>query len=125
MLTGAGLASGDGAAAVSTRDAALHAVFLGFTMSMVMAHAPVILPSVLRRPLPYRRLLWVPLVLLHGALVARVGADLLGRHGPWVIASVVTVVAVVAFVATVAWCTATAAPRQQPAKARAQAPVSM
>ena len=30
-------------------DAAVHAVFLGFTLSMIMAHAPVILPAVLRR----------------------------------------------------------------------------
>ena len=35
-------------------DAVVHAVFLGFTLSMIMAHAPVILPAVLRRPLPYR-----------------------------------------------------------------------
>src|SRR5690606_28149081 len=27
-------------------DAALHAIFLGFVMSMIMAHAPVILPAV-------------------------------------------------------------------------------
>jgi hypothetical protein len=31
-------------------DATTHAVFLGFTMSMIFAHAPVILPAVLRRP---------------------------------------------------------------------------
>jgi len=35
-------------------DAVVHAIFLGFVISMVMAHAPVILPAVLRRPLPYR-----------------------------------------------------------------------
>jgi hypothetical protein len=34
-------------------DAVIHAAFLGFAMSMVMAHAPVIPPAVLRRPLPY------------------------------------------------------------------------
>ncbi|WP_228489040.1 hypothetical protein [Raineyella fluvialis] len=34
-------------------DAVLHATFLGFVMSMILAHAPVILPAVLRRPLPY------------------------------------------------------------------------
>src|SRR5579875_2555071 len=46
-------------------DAELHAVFLGFVMSMIFAHAPVIVPSVLGRPLPYRGFLYVPLVLLH------------------------------------------------------------
>lgn len=53
-------------------DAVLHAVFLGFVLSMVMAHAPVILPAVLRRPLPYRPVLYGPLVLLHVTLALRV-----------------------------------------------------
>jgi hypothetical protein len=59
-------------------DAALHAVFLGFVMSMVMGHAPIILPAVLRRPLPYRRWAWFPLGLLHLSVAVRVGADLAG-----------------------------------------------
>lgn len=52
-------------------DATLHAVFLGFTMSMIMAHAPVILPAVLRKPLPYRPILYAPVILLHGSLLVR------------------------------------------------------
>jgi hypothetical protein len=115
LLDGAGLDDVAGSADGSTRDAALHAVFLGFTMSMVMAHAPVILPSVLRRPLPYRPALWGPLVLLHAALAVRVIAGLLGRQGPWVAASVLTVVALLAFVATAAWCTITGGRPRRPA----------
>ncbi|WP_210403792.1 hypothetical protein [Salinibacterium sp. UTAS2018] len=53
-------------------DAVLHAVFLGFVMSMVMAHAPVILPAVIRRPLPYRWFLYLPVALLHASLAVRV-----------------------------------------------------
>jgi hypothetical protein len=34
---------------------------------------------VLRRPVPYRPLLWVPLVVLHAALLVRVAGDLAGR----------------------------------------------
>jgi hypothetical protein len=52
-------------------DAAVHAVFLGFTLSMVMAHAPVILPAVLRVRLPYRPVMHVPAALLHASLVVR------------------------------------------------------
>ena len=59
-------------------DAALHSVFLGFVMSMVMGHAPIILPAVLGIALPHRPSAWVPLVLLHASLVLRVGADLAG-----------------------------------------------
>lgn len=53
-------------------DAVIHATFLGFTMSMIMAHATTILPAVLRRPLPYRTFMWVPAVLLHASLLLRV-----------------------------------------------------
>src|SRR5690606_39847014 len=41
-------------------DAALHALFLGFVISMVFGHAPVILPAVLRVRLPYRPILYAP-----------------------------------------------------------------
>ena len=53
-------------------DAVLHSVFLGFVMSMIMAHAPVILPAVIRRPLPYRWFLYLPVALLHVSLAVRV-----------------------------------------------------
>ena len=53
-------------------DAVLHAVFLGFVMSMIMAHAPTILPAVLRRPLPYRPVLYLPVLLLHASLLVRI-----------------------------------------------------
>ncbi|MHB1473797.1 MAG: hypothetical protein ACYCV4_09245, partial [Dermatophilaceae bacterium] len=54
-------------------DAVIHAVFLGFTMSMIMAHAPVILPAVLRRLLPYHPVMIAPPVLLHASLLLRLG----------------------------------------------------
>ena len=53
-------------------DAVIHAVFLGFTMSMVMAHAPVILPAVLRCRLPYHQVMIAPPVLLHTSMLLRV-----------------------------------------------------
>ncbi|MGW7484336.1 multicopper oxidase domain-containing protein [Nonomuraea muscovyensis] len=57
-------------------DAALHALFLGFVMSMVFGHAPVILPAVLRVRLPYRPVLYAPLAALHAAVGLRVAGDL-------------------------------------------------
>lgn len=53
-------------------DAVIHAVFLGFTLSMIFAHAPVILPAVLRVRLPYHPVMIVPAVLLHASLALRV-----------------------------------------------------
>ena len=86
-------------------DAVLHAVFLGFTLSMIMAHAPVILPAVLRRPLPYHPALIAPAVLLHGSLALRLWVgDALGSHGAWVTGGVLNIAAVLSFVAIAVGC---------------------
>ena len=69
---------------VGTYDTVVHGVFLGFAMSMVMGHAPIILPAVIRRPLPYHPVLWVPLLVLHAGLVLRVCAgDWFGVGWAW------------------------------------------
>ncbi|HXM80605.1 MAG TPA: hypothetical protein VN929_01640 [Burkholderiales bacterium] len=56
-------------------DGALHAIFLGFVFSMVMGHAPVILPAVLRAALPYSVALYAPLGVLHASVAVRVIGD--------------------------------------------------
>lgn len=61
------------------RDAALHALGLGFIFSMVIGHAPIIFPAVMRVRIPWSPLFYLPLVLLHLGLLLRVGAVLLGR----------------------------------------------
>jgi hypothetical protein len=86
-----------GAAAVY--DARLHAIFLGFVISMVFGHAPVIIPAVLRVPLPYERRFHAHLALLHGGLLLRiVGGDVLGVRELWQAGGVVNVVALLLFV---------------------------
>lgn len=85
-----------GAATTGVRyDAVVHAVFLGFTISMIMANAPVIL----RRSLPCSPVLVVPAVLLHGSLVVRLGlGDALGSDLAWRWGGVLNIVAVTLFV---------------------------
>src|SRR5262249_45488676 len=53
------------------RDAALHALGLGFIVSMVMGHAPVILPAVARVKLQFGAWFYLPLAALHASLVVR------------------------------------------------------
>lgn len=97
-------------------DAVIHATFLGFTISMVMAHAPVILPSVVRRPLPYRPVLWAPLVLLHASLLVRLWlGDGLGLQPAWQVGGVLNVVALLLFVGLAAWSVAVADRRRSAA----------
>jgi len=82
-------------------DAIVHAVFLGYTMSMIMAHATTILPAVLRIALPYRPAFWVPISLLQLALVVRIWlGDGLGMPIGWQLGGVLGVAALLLFVVT-------------------------
>ncbi|HHO57682.1 MAG TPA: hypothetical protein ENJ85_00755 [Oceanithermus profundus] len=56
-------------------DGPLHAVFVGFTFAMVFGHAPVIFPAVLRLKIRFHPAMYLPLGLLHAALVARLLGD--------------------------------------------------
>lgn len=79
-------------------DAVVHAVMLGFVMSMIMAHAPVILPAVLRRPLPYTAAMYGPVVLLHLSLLLRVAVgDARGIEAAVRTGGVLNIVAVLVF----------------------------
>lgn len=69
----AGLVSG------ATYDAFVHVFFLGFLMSMVMGHAPVLVPAMLGLYLNMRRHWYLGPVLLHLSLLMRVAGDI----GPW------------------------------------------
>jgi hypothetical protein len=53
------------------RDAALHALGIGFVVSMMFGHAPVILPALARIKLQYGGAFYVPLALLHLSLALR------------------------------------------------------
>lgn len=54
------------------RDAALHALGLGFVFSMVFGHAPIIFPAVTRMKIPYHPAFYLPLLVLHLSLGIRV-----------------------------------------------------
>ena len=85
-------------------DAALHAIFVGFVFSMVFGHAPIILPAVLRKPFPYRPVLYVPLALLHASLAVRMFWQ---QPGAWGNAA-----AIALFILTAAWLVISVDPRQ-------------
>ena len=101
----------------------LHALFLGFVMSMVFGHAPVILPSVLRVPLPYRPIFYLHLGLLHLGLLLRVaGGDLAGSAEAWHWGGVLNVIALLVFILASA-ATAVRAWAEEIARERAPVPV--
>lgn len=66
-------------AAAFRYDMVLHAVLIGFVLSMVFGHALIILPAVVRLRIGYSPLLYAPLVILHGSLAMRMAGGL----GEW------------------------------------------
>ena len=70
-LAVAGAAWAATAIGLPLRDTALHALGLGFIVSMMMGHAPVILPAVARVKLQFGSFFYVPLAALHLSLILR------------------------------------------------------
>lgn len=68
------------AAGQPMRDVALHALGLGFILSMIMGHAPVILPAIARVKMLFGGIFYLPLVALHASLLLRLGPGLLQPH---------------------------------------------
>jgi len=82
------------------RDAALHAVALGFVFAMVFGHAPIIFPAVAKVKIPYHPMFYLPLAVLHASLAVRVigtwtGGFALRQHG-----ALVNALALLLFIAT-------------------------
>lgn len=92
------LAAGDLGRSDGVYDVALHAVFLGFVMSMIFAHAPVIVPAVLGVRLPFRVWFYGHVALLHLALLLRLAVgDGLGNRVAWQVGGVGTELAILVF----------------------------
>jgi hypothetical protein len=93
------IAMGLGASGQLLHDALVHSLFLGFVLSMVMGHAPIIFPAVLRIPLTFLRLSYLPLVLLHVSVAVRIAADLAGSFWWREVAMHGNVTALIVFIA--------------------------
>jgi hypothetical protein len=58
-------------------DAIQHAVFVGFVISMIFAHAPIIFPAITGKAIPFSSTFYAHLALLHLSLLLRVTGDLI------------------------------------------------
>jgi hypothetical protein len=54
----------------------LHAIFVGFVISMIFGHAPIIFPAILGTPVHFYKAFHAHFILLHVSLVIRMGGDL-------------------------------------------------
>jgi hypothetical protein len=100
-LAAGGLAWAATALGWPARDMALHALALGFLLSMIFGHAPVILPAIARVKLQFGKSFYLPLAALHGSLLLRLAGGFFSfdarRSG-----AVLNAVAIALFAATVA-----------------------
>ena len=84
-------------------DATVHAVTLGFVLSMVFGHTLIILPSVIGLKLRYSPVLYLPLLLLQISVAMRIAADFSGWTELRSLSGFLTVAAVAMFAATIAF----------------------
>jgi len=67
-----------GQAAGMLYDALLHAIFVGFAISMIFGHAPIIIPAITGALVPYSPVFIPHLALLHISLLLRIIGDITG-----------------------------------------------
>jgi hypothetical protein len=78
-------------------DVALHAVLIGFVLSMVFGHALIILPAVARVRLSYTPVLYAPLFLLHASVILRSGSGVAGWEVGRMASGILTLLALLMF----------------------------
>lgn len=86
-------------------DAAVHAITIGFVLSMIFGHAPIILPAVTGFRIRYSAAAYVPLAVLHLSALLRVVADLSGQIEIRTLSGPTTIAALAGYAATlvIAW----------------------
>ncbi|WP_126412373.1 hypothetical protein [Actinomyces slackii] len=77
----------------------VHAIAVGYAFSMILAHAPVIIPAIVHRRLAYHRAMWVPYALLHAGMAVRVGGLIADSAGIWQAGGALGVAAILVFMA--------------------------
>lgn len=83
-------------------DASVHAITIGFALSMIFGHAPIILPAVTGIRIRYSGVAYAPLVLLHASVVLRIAGDILEQGDLRRASGLATVLALAAYAITLA-----------------------
>ncbi len=79
LISGLSLLGLPGQLAGLQYDATLHALYIGFVLTMIFGHAPIILPALTGLVVDYRGHFYLPLALLHASLLLRIAGD----HAGW------------------------------------------
>ena len=88
---------------VFQRDAGIHSIALGFIFTMVIGHAPIIFPAVMRVPIPFSVNFYMPLLLIELGVSLRLCAAFISSTTLRETGAVVNAVAILAFVLCLLW----------------------
>jgi hypothetical protein len=80
-------------------DAVWHALFVGFVMTMIFGHAPIIVPALTSVLVKWRNVFYMPLVLLHVSLLMRMHGDMSATVVMRQLGGAINVVAILLFLA--------------------------
>lgn len=84
-------------------DALLHAVLIGFVLSMIFGHAPIIIPAITGRSIQFSGSFYGYLLLAHGSLLLREVGDLTAWLPGRMWGGLLNVIAVLMFMGAVAY----------------------
>jgi len=80
-------------------DAVWHALFVGFVMTMIFGHAPIIVPALTGVLVKWRNVFYLPLILLHISLLMRLHGDMSATVVMRKLGGAMNVVAILLFLA--------------------------
>jgi hypothetical protein len=83
-------------------DAAVHAIAIGFVLSMIFGHAPIVLPAVTGLVVTFTPAAYGPLAVLQLSVMMRMAGDLLTSPGLRSASALATVLALASYAATLA-----------------------
>ena len=78
-------------------DAVLHSTFVGFVISMIFGHAPIIFPAILGTSINFSKAFYAHLILLHFSLALRIVGDLAGQAQLRMLGGLLNEIAIVFF----------------------------
>ena len=94
-------------------DLALHAVLIGFVLSMAMGHAVIVIPAITGAAAPYHRAMYLGFAALHASVALRVAGDLMTWDNGRMLSGPLTILGLLAYIAVIARQIRQAARRSQ------------
>jgi hypothetical protein len=84
-------------------DMALHAILIGFVLSMAFGHSVIVIPAITGAAAPYHRTMYAGLALLHASLILRLCGDAFVYEPARVASGALTLAGMVAFAGVLGW----------------------